>query len=224
MVKLQRSSARAWGYFFLVAFTAIFALVASGVLQPLDVKAFILVNERWNVPALNAFFIYASRYGRSYFWIPVVFFAWVLGGDKYKRGALMMAIAFLIIITVGLTLKAVYFRPRPFLVISTARVLMARPSDSSFPSGHSLIVFGGATIALLFSKRRYSVPLLGEAILVSYSRVYVGLHYPSDVVAGALLGSSIALLVYGFGNNVSWFEDLYRVVSSVYYGLLSFFS
>ncbi len=223
MVELERRSARAWGYFFLVAFMAIFALVASGVLQPLDVRAFIILNERWSVPALNALFICISRYGRSYFWIPVVILAWVLGGERYKRGALMMAIAFLIIIAVGLTLKAVYFRPRPFLDIPTAKVLMPRPSDSSFPSGHALIVFGGATIGLLFFKRRYSIPLLAEAVLVGYSRVYVGLHYPSDVVAGALLGSSIALLVYGFGNNAGWFEGLYHLVRSVYYGVLSLF-
>src|SRR5437879_12384938 len=69
----------------------------------------------------------------------------------------------------------------------TARV--STDLDSSFPSGHVLIVTIGATFSLLkFKKRVVSLLLSLEAAIVCYSRVYVGMHYPLDVVAGVLLG------------------------------------
>ena len=92
--------------------------------------------------------------------------------------------------------------------------------DSSFPSGHALIVAGGAAIAFLFLRKRYSIPLVIEAALVSYSRVYVGVHYPTDVIAGVVLGVAIAFIIYSILINNKYFSKLYDITDTVYKKIL----
>ncbi len=84
-------------------------------------------------------------------------------------------------------------RPRPFLALEHVRLLVPEPSSYAFPSGHTTSSFAVASGAVL-SARRFigKVPIwgwgmLGLAALISYSRIYVGVHWPTDVAAGALL-------------------------------------
>jgi membrane-associated phospholipid phosphatase len=78
------------------------------------------------------------------------------------------------------------FEPRPFMVLGIEPLVIG-DTDSSYPSGHALIVGTGA-YASLHLPLYLRIPLLLEALLVSYGRIYVGLHWPLDVVAGWLLG------------------------------------
>ncbi len=204
------------GVSLLILFIVLFIFVYFKISQPIDSSLFIVINEKMNVPSLNFFFEWLSLYGREYFWIPVVALIWILGGKDSKKAALLMVIVFIIIIIVGLSLKAIYYRPRPFLSISSAIVLLPKPMDSSFPSGHALIVIGGATVALLLLKKRYSIPLLIEALLVSYSRIYVGLHYPFDVLGGGLLGAAIALITYSLLYDTRLFNRLFEYIEKIY--------
>jgi undecaprenyl-diphosphatase len=70
--------------------------------------------------------------------------------------------------------------------------LMSTRLDLSLPSGHAATSFAGATL-LAFVVPRLTVPFLALAAAIAWSRVYVGVHYPSDIVAGAALGAAIAL-------------------------------
>ncbi len=81
-------------------------------------------------------------------------------------------------------------RPRPFLV-HPAHVLVAKSFDGSFPSVHATAAFAVAT-AVLFYNRRFGIGFLVLATLIAVSRVYVGLHYPGDVLAGAGVGAGSA--------------------------------
>lgn len=88
-------------------------------------------------------------------------------------------------------LKAIVDRPRPFAHYAEPKVLVPRPHDASFPSGHAATSFAAATI-LSFAFPKAAPAFLVLAAAVAYSRVYVGVHYPLDVLAGAALGALVA--------------------------------
>ncbi len=215
------------GLILVILFVIIFLLVNFKISNSFDLTVFKLINEKWSVSFLDPFFAAVAIYGREYFWIPVVFLMWVLGSafnnEKAKKGAVMLAVVFIAIIIIGLSLKAVYYRPRPFLnpvLSSIDHVLVPKDFDSSFPSGHALIVAGGAATAFLFLRKRYSIPLVIEAALVSYGRVYVGVHYPTDVIAGVILGVAISFIIYSILINNKYFNKLYQLVDTIYVKIL----
>ena len=93
----------------------------------------------------------------------------------------------------ALGLKELTSRPRPFIAHPEPDPLMGTSLDVSFPSGHAATSFAGATV-LALAHRRAAVPLYLLAALIAWSRVYVGVHYPGDVLVGAVLGVGIGLV------------------------------
>jgi undecaprenyl-diphosphatase len=95
----------------------------------------------------------------------------------------------------GLTsiFKDLFDRVRPALADPTIEALVRVPESASFPSGHAATAFAAA-VAVGASYPRLRWPLLGLAALVAISRIYLGVHYALDVVAGAALGLAVGLL------------------------------
>jgi undecaprenyl-diphosphatase len=114
----------------------------------------------------------------------------LLAGKRREGFALLVTFIFSTLLAVGLQLLVM--RPRP----ADIRVVQPASAFPSFPSGHAAAAFGGATLVSLIWRRAGLVALPG-AVLVSFSRVYLGQHYPSDVLGGAILGVSVATAVYG---------------------------
>jgi undecaprenyl-diphosphatase len=88
-------------------------------------------------------------------------------------------------------LKLLIERERPGSLEGGPDSLVDLPATFSFPSGHATVSFACATV-LAFAIPRLAVPLYALAALIAFSRVYVGVHYPIDVIAGAALGVLIA--------------------------------
>ena len=165
-----------------------------------DTSAFLKVNNS-HVTFLNKVMVWLTEYGREAFWIMTIILLFIFGGMTGKKTAIVLVLAFIVLIPIGFAAKDIIHRPHP-TVPESDFLLSQDPNEYSYPSGHATIVSAGAAIALsLFrdSKRRLaiSLSLATEAALVCISRVYVGGHYPLDVIGGILLGVGISFLFVG---------------------------
>lgn len=111
-------------------------------------------------------------------------------------GILSLASMGLCALCTNVVLKNWVARPRPFDAVEGLSALIAHPTDWSFPSGHTTASFACALVLLRTMPRRCGVPAMVLASLIGASRLYVGVHYPTDVLGGVLvglLGSSLVL-------------------------------
>lgn len=107
---------------------------------------------------------------------------------KYRKKGLSLASALIIeAVICNLLIKPLAARVRPYDINTAVQILIQKPKDYSFPSGHTGASFAAAS-ALFFSKDRLWIPVALLAILIAYSRLYLYVHYPSDVLAGMILG------------------------------------
>lgn len=112
---------------------------------------------------------------------------------KTRTAGITAALAILMdtVISNGI-LKTWIARPRPFLTYTDIMPIIPPPTDFSFPSGHTAIAFAVAFVIYELLPRRYSIPALVTAALIGMSRLYLGVHYPTDILAGILIGFAIA--------------------------------
>jgi len=129
----------------------------------------------------------------------------IFGGWTGKKTAIIIAITMLVLIPLGTLAKDIVSRTRP--AIPKSDFLIAADKEYAFPSGHALIVSAGASVALFMFRNTskqfiVSIILALEAALVCISRVYVGGHYPLDVVGGILLGVGVSLIFIGLEKRI----------------------
>ena len=98
-------------------------------------------------------------------------------------------------IVVNLFLKNAVSRARPYEIFDAVRLLIEKQSDASFPSGHAANSFAVATIMFTELPKKYGVPAITLAAMIALSRLYVGVHYPLDVLCGIIIGVEVALIV-----------------------------
>jgi len=126
-------------------------------------------------------------------WIVIAVF--LLCTKKHRRTGLMLTAGLITGLILGsVVLKPLVARPRPFSYVEGFNLLITPPKDFSFPSGHTLASFISAVI-LLIERKKWARGALVLAILISFSRLYLYVHFPSDVLAGAILGTAIAVSV-----------------------------
>ncbi len=111
-----------------------------------------------------------------------------------KVGAASAVSLILTFVVVNVGIKNLVARTRPYEVIDGLVSLVGKQSDFSFPSGHSAHAFAVGVVILIMMPRKIGVPIFVISVLMAFSRLYVGVHYPTDVIAGAFLGTLMALV------------------------------
>lgn len=122
---------------------------------------------------------------------------------KYrKHGVLLLAGLALGVLTGNLLLKNLIARPRPCWLEPDFPLLIAVPTDYSFPSGHTLASVIGAGV-LTDADRRFGCVAIPLAVLIAFSRLYLYVHFPSDILGAAVLGIGISVLVLRIGRKTT---------------------
>ncbi|GIV16839.1 MAG: phosphatase PAP2 family protein [Armatimonadota bacterium] len=165
-------------------------------LSQIDISLLYAVN-RAHHPLLDAVMLFATDIKRTGILLLVV---WI--GLLWKGGARGRTVALLLIPLILLTdqlsshvLKELFGRVRPCEALQGVRAIDGCRHSLSFPSSHAVNTFAAATLFALFYRRWVPWVAFGLAAIVSYSRVYLGLHYPSDVLGGAVIGALCALAI-----------------------------
>jgi undecaprenyl-diphosphatase len=129
-------------------------------------------------------FSFIGNNGAVWLIIAVIF----LFFPKYRKYGIMIALGLFLTDLIGeVTLKPLIARVRPCNLNTNVLMLISRPVDFSFPSGHTSTSFS-ATIVIWRSNRKFGVFALLLAMLIAFSRLYLYVHYPTDLLAGAVLG------------------------------------
>jgi undecaprenyl-diphosphatase len=118
---------------------------------------------------------------------------WLTWKPQNQRGAFLAGASALMALGIGQLVGHALPRPRPYLVHSV-KLLISRSVDTSFPSDHATLGFAVAVMVWQYN-RKVGAVLLILAVVLAFCRVYVGVHYPSDVLGGAVLGTVTSLVI-----------------------------
>ena len=113
-----------------------------------------------------------------------------------KTGVIMMAALLADVLLCNVVIKNLVARTRPFDVNTAVQLLVAKPRDYSFPSGHTAASFASVTALYLAGEKKMWKAALVLAVLIALSRLYLYVHYPTDIIGGVVFGSLSGYLGY----------------------------
>lgn len=164
----------------------------------MDIAILDAIQAHMRSPFMDGIMLLATHLGDlAVIWL--VAGAVLLAQPKHRRYGAAVLFAVLATAVLGmLVLKPLFGRVRPFVAYEFAGLLIPPPSGDSFPSNHSMVSFAAATaLCLVPSKGRGAMALKVAAVivacLIAFSRLYLYVHYPSDILAGAVVGIAVGI-------------------------------
>ena len=176
---------------------AFFSRLAEGF----DLPVLDWIRLHWTCPLLDTIMpgITALADG-GIFWILLA--AVLLIFKKHRGAGIRMALALLLgLLVCNLGMKPLFDRIRPYdyQLLHHGKIialLIPAAGDPSFPSGHTIASFEAATVLMLYNKK-WGIPAMLLAAAIGFSRLYLYIHYPTDVLCSVVLGVAIGLLAHG---------------------------
>ena len=180
--------------------------ILSFLAEHFDLPVLEWIAENLHCPFLDRLFPIITMLGDAgIFWIAIAVVLMFL--PKYRETGIAMGGALLMgVVLCNLILKPWVARMRPFdyqleFFGNQISLLIATPHDYSFPSGHTIASFEGAGV-LLLNHKKLGIPAMILASLIAFSRLYLYVHYPTDVLASVILGFGLAILANWLTNSV----------------------
>ncbi len=174
----------------------------------LDLSILEWIQRVFSSPIMNTVMVSVTKLGdNGFIWIVMV----LLFLTTRKTRILAVGLALVLLVELGLVegfIKLIVQRPRPFTEVDI-HLLIPAPNSTSFPSGHTASSFAAAGY-LLFLKRKEAPLALFLAVIIAFSRLYLFVHYPTDVLGGGVLG-----LLLGYLGSLLYTRILYPKLISV---------
>ena len=171
------------------------------LVQRFDISILLYIKNNLHGPIMNKVMVISTYLGNGGFiWIVIALLLMI--NKKYRKIG-FMALGALILSTIlgEEILKHVVKRIRPSADIAVVNLLIAKPLSYSFPSGHTASSFAAAGVLAKYFKN-YALELFSLASLIAFSRLYLYMHYPTDVLAGIVLGLTCSvIIIYLFDHN-----------------------
>ena len=161
----------------------------------LDGNILLWIQEYIRNDFLTPIFKFITSLGdEGYVWIAIAIV--LLFVKNYRKVGLMVGASLLgSLVFNNMIVKNIVARPRPYRMIETLTILIPEPGEYSFPSGHTSSSFAAGVVLYLMLPKKYGIPAMVLAFLIGISRLYVGVHYPTDVLGGMVMGTLIAVSV-----------------------------
>ena len=157
-------------------------------INTLDHSILYWIQESLRGPALTPVMTFITHLGDAgIFWILLTLA--LMAPRKTRRIGVACAISMVIgLVVTNVVIKNWAARIRPYDLYQDLELIIGKQKDFSFPSGHATNSFACAWVIFRLAPKKYGVPALVLAILIALSRLYVGVHYPTDILAGAAIG------------------------------------
>lgn len=177
----------------------------------LDRWLFLLINSTmWSYYADPVMRFVTEKFNFSGAIIAAAILILILGKRSDRRGLIVLVLTVVVADALCNGLKHIIMRPRPCIAIPDVRLLVGCSKSFSMPSGHATNIFA-AMVFLSLRYKKIMPAFLALAAIVAYSRVYVGVHYPIDVIFGAILGALAAFFfTWGERQAIKFYKDRYE--------------
>ncbi|MBJ8030159.1 undecaprenyl-diphosphatase [Bacillus cereus group sp. N21] len=172
-----------------------------------NIDAFRWINDLGKQnPSLNPMMVFVAEY-MLYALVLGVLIYWFTRNNKNRMMIIQGGLAFIVAEIIGKIVGQFYSHHQPFAVLPNVNQLVEHEIDNSFPSDHTILFFSICVSMWLVRKKEGWLWLM-LAFCVAISRIWVGVHYPIDVVTGALVGIISALFVYWIAPKLSFIKRL----------------